>query len=169
MTGHIRISAIDKTGAAFEVRSFRPEEKPFLEEMYDMFAPKASFQGLPPEDREVRLRWISGLIRDGETFLAWKGKKVVGHVVILPDLVRLDAEYLIFVDQSHRGRGVGKELTLAAIRKARAIGLNTVWLTVDSYNFTAIKLYKKVGFKLHEEHSSTTERVMVLRFQETGT
>ena len=163
MTEHIRISAIDKTGSPFEVRSFKQEEKPFLEEMYDVFTPKASFQGIPPEDRGVRLRWIEGLIRDGENFLAWQGEKVVGHVVILPDPARYDAEYLIFVGQSHRGRGVGKELTHTVIRRARDLGLNTVWLTVDSYNFRAIKLYKNAGFELHEDQSLATERVMILK------
>ena len=163
MTGHIRISAIDKTGSPFEIRSFKQEEKPLLEEMYDIFTPKASFQGIPPEDRGVRLRWIEGLIRDGENFLAWQGEKVVGHVVILADPVRYDAEYLIFVDHSHRGRGVGKELTDTAIRKARDLGLKTVWLTVDSYNFRAIRLYKKVGFELLEDHILATERVMIMK------
>ena len=163
MTEHIRISAIDRTGSPFEVRSFKPEEKPFLEEMYNAFIPKASFQGIPPEDKGVRLSWIAGLIRDGESFLAWQGEKVVGHVVILPDLARYDAEYLIFVGQSHRGRGVGKELTHSAIRRARDLGLKTVWLTVNSYNFRAIKLYKKAGFELHENNILATERVMILK------
>jgi len=163
MTEHIRISTIDKTGSPFEVRSFKPEEKPFLEEMYDVFTPKATFQGIPPEDRGVRLRWIEGLIRGGENLLAWQGEKVVGHVVILPDFVQYDAEYLIFVSQHHRGRGVGKELTHTAIRNARDLGLKTVWLTVDSYNFRAIKLYKNAGFELHEDQSLATERVMILK------
>jgi len=34
---------------------------------------------------------------------------------------------------------------------------------VNSYNFRAIKLYKKAGFELHENHILATERVMILK------
>jgi ribosomal protein S18 acetylase RimI-like enzyme len=61
---------------------------------------------------------------------------------------------------------VGKALTLAAIAKARALDLDNVWLTVDAYNFRAIRLYQKVGFKSCEGYDATTERMMMLHLIE---
>lgn len=153
---------IDKKGGAFEVKAYSREDYAGLERMYDRFTPKAKFQGMPPFSKEVRAPWLRQLIENGYNFLAWSGEEVIGHVVILPDFTQRDAEYLIFVSQDHRGRGVGKALTLAAIEKARALALKTVWLTVDAYNFKAIRLYRKVGFRSCEGYDATTERMMLL-------
>ncbi len=154
---------IDKKGRPFEVRVYKPEDYSCLEEMYDTFSPKAKFQGMPPADEEVRHKWVRHLVRRGENFLAWQEARVVGHVVILPDFDKADAEYLIFVSQTSRARGVGKELTRAALQKAGELEIRSVWLTADSYNFRAIRLYKKVGFELQEESCSASERVMILK------
>jgi ribosomal protein S18 acetylase RimI-like enzyme len=61
---------------------------------------------------------------------------------------------------------VGKALTLAAIERARALDLDNVWLTVDAYNFRAIRLYQKVGFRSCEGYDATTERMMMLHLIE---
>ncbi len=159
------MSVENKEGCSFEVRAYEPEDFSYLLSMYDAFSPKAMFQGMPPADKDVRREWILKLVRNGSNFLAWQQGNVIGHVVILPDFDKSDAEYLIFVSQTCRGKGVGKELTRAAIRKAEELGIAIVWLTVDSYNFRAIKLYKKSGFELKQEYSSASERVMVLKMK----
>ncbi len=156
------MTLVDKRGCSFEVRSYKPEDYLYLEAMYDSFTPKARFQGLPPSNKDVCNKWIIGLLKAGENFLAWQEVKVIGHVVILPDFNRGNAEYLIFVSQTSRGRGVGIELTRVAIQRAKDLGIKIVWLTVDAYNFRAVKLYKKVGFKFCEGYSSTSERMMAL-------
>jgi GNAT superfamily N-acetyltransferase len=153
---------IDKKGSAFEVKAYTREDYACLTRMYDRFTPKAKFQGMPPFSKEVRGPWLRQLIEKGHNFLAWSGEAVIGHVVILPDFTLRDAEYLIFVSQDHRGRGVGKALTLAAIERARELELKNVWLTVDAYNFKAIRLYRTVGFRSCEDYDATTERMMVL-------
>ncbi len=144
----------------FEVRSYRADDYASLLHMYDCFTPKARFQGMPPRDGEERKRWISMLVRKGESFLAWEQAKVIGHVVLLPDFKKGDAEYLIFVNQAHRGCGVGTELTRAALRRAAELGLRTVWLTVDAYNFRATRLYRKFGFQFCDTYRSESERMM---------
>ena len=151
---------VDKKGSPFEVNSFRSWDYPCLVAMYDVFVPKGSFQGMPPVVEEVRHKWIKGLVNVGENFLAWQEGEVIGHVVILPDFQKRDAEYLIFVNQAARGKGVGRALTDAAIGKVKELRLKKVWLTVDAYNFRGIKLYKKAGFEMRQEGSSMTERVM---------
>lgn len=154
---------IGKNERSFEITGYVPDHYPHLEAMYQAFTPKARFQGMPPRDREVAGRWLQGLIRDGENFMAWQDERVIGHVVILPDFHKKDAEYLIFVSRKARGSGVGKALTLTALQKARDLGMDVVWLTVDAYNFRATKLYRKVGFEFCEGYSASSERMMILK------
>lgn len=153
----------DKNGSPFEVRDYVPEDYPYLKAMYEAFKPKAKFQGMPPKNMDVAVRWIKKLVQNGENILAWQKGQVVGHVVILPDYEKRDAEYLIFVSQSARGLGVGKKLTLASIKKAVELGMQVVWLTVDAYNFRATKLYRKIGFEFCEGYSSSSERMMIMK------
>jgi RimJ/RimL family protein N-acetyltransferase len=153
---------IDKKGCAFEVKRYTPGDYACLERMYDRFTPKAKFQGMPPFHKAVREIWLRQLIEKGHNFLAWSDEAVIGHVVILPDFNIRDAEYLIFVSQHHRGLGVGKALTHAALERARALDLKRVWLTVDAYNFRAIRLYRKAGFRPCEGYDAATERMMVI-------
>lgn len=153
----------NKNGIPFEIRDYIPEDYPFLTAMYKAFKPKAKFQGMPPKDKIVAAKWIKKLAKNGENILAWQNDRVVGHVVILPDYEKKDAEYLIFVSQRARGLGVGKELTLASIKRAVEIGMQVVWLTVDAYNFRATKLYRKIGFEFCKAYSSSSERMMIMK------
>jgi len=147
-----------------EVRIYRPEHYGGLVEMYDAFSPKGVFQGMPPLNRATRIKWIDNLVAYGENALAWLEGSVIGHVAIIPDFSKMDAEYLIFVNQDHRGQGVGRKLTSKILERARQLTLARVWLTVDAYNFRGIKLYKRFGFQFSEEHRSASERIMTLIF-----
>ncbi len=157
------MTGTDHEDTSPKVREYRPEDYDGLVGMYDEFRPKGMFQGMPPRNRGVRMAWINGLVGDGINFLAWSRGNVIGHVVIMPDYRLNDVEYLIFVGQASRGMGVGKELTRVAIEKARDLGLSNVWLTVDAYNFRAIKLYRRFHFEFKEEHCSASERTMILK------
>jgi RimJ/RimL family protein N-acetyltransferase len=152
---------IDKGGHPFEVRPFETGGYPYLEEMYDGFSPKGAFQGMPPFDKEACVNWIAQLIKNAENFLAWREGRVIGHVALIPDFKKGDAEYLIFVNQSNRGRGVGTELTRTAIEKAKALGLTVIWLSVNRYNFRAVRLYRKFGFQFRG-CLDLSERMMIL-------
>ena len=153
---------IDKRGSPFDVRIYSPEDYPRLEEMYDSFTPKAKFQGMPPIDKEACRVWLKNLTNKGENFLAWREGNVIGHVVVLPDFSKNDAEYLIFLGRSDRGCGVGSELTRAVIQRAKELELKTIWLTVDAYNFRATRLYKKFGLQFYAAYRSQSERMMTL-------
>jgi len=152
---------IDKKGNPFTVRRYNPRDYAKLSSMYDAFSPKARFQGMPPYEKIPREKWLKKLILGGENLLAWQKIKVIGHVVILPDFKKHDAEYLIFIIQSNRGIGIGSALTQTAINRAENLGLNSIWLMVDAYNFRATKLYKKFGFSFSDVYRSASERMMV--------
>jgi RimJ/RimL family protein N-acetyltransferase len=152
---------IDKRGDPFSIKRYEAGDYTQLAEMYYAFTPKAKFQGMPPLEQEPCRKWIERLLDTGENFLAWRNDKVIGHAVFLPDLSLRDAEYLIFVNQNHRNRGVGTRLTGTALERAGGLGLKKLWLTVGAYNFIAIRLYRNFGFEFSDD-SSESDRPMVL-------
>lgn len=155
-----RFERIDKMCCPFEVRCCGIEQLPELTKMYDEFSPKAITQGLPPALEEHRHRWVRHLMETGENFIAWKEDKFVGHCALILDPKRGDGEYIIFVDKPYRNRGLGTELTAVAVQRAQELGLQRLWLTVEAFNFRAIRVYRKVGFQFCDE--GERERTMVL-------
>ena len=153
---------IDKHGKLFEVKKYRVEDYAALEAMYVTFYPKGKFQGMPPLQDEASRKWIGKLLENGENYLAWQDGITVGHVVVLPDFDKSDAEYLIFVRHPNRGRGIGSELTRVVLQHAKNLGLVMLWLVVGNTNFPAIGLYRKFGFRFCEADLSETERKMTL-------
>jgi ribosomal protein S18 acetylase RimI-like enzyme len=135
----------DKTGKAYEMGLCGPEDSPVLLEMYDFLVSKA-IHGLPPEKEKLRGEWVAGLLERGVNLLVLDGKLVVGHAAILAGPEKVDAEFMIFIRERHRGRGLGTALTRAAIEEARKMGLRHLWLMVEGVNMRAIGLYKKLGF-----------------------
>lgn len=151
----------DKKGCTYEISLGDGRDFESLLKMYDVFLPKKTAQGLPPEERPAREQWVQCLMDKGENLLVWSDAEVVGHGALLPDFNRKDAEYMIFVNQTLRGRGLGTALTRAAMLRARELSLSTVWLTVDGHNYRAIGLYKKFGFVFCDDGG--WERFMLLR------
>jgi RimJ/RimL family protein N-acetyltransferase len=154
------VQRIDKLGSPFDVRYCTFQQLHTLTKMYDEFSPKAVSQGLPPSDEATRRAWVEKLLTTAENFVAWWEGKAIGHCAMVPDLARRDAEYIIFVDQPYRNRGIGTELTAMAVARARELGLSAVWLTVEAFNFRALRLYRRVGFQFTDEVER--ERTMVL-------
>ncbi|MBM3299786.1 MAG: GNAT family N-acetyltransferase [Deltaproteobacteria bacterium] len=152
---------VDRLGSQFSVESCGPGDFDRVLDMYDSYMPEAVAQGLPPTDKETRHRWIRTLLEHGENYAAVRDGRVVAHVSLLPNMARLDGEFLIFVGTPHRRRGIATILGEAAIEGARELGLKSVWLTVESDNFRAIKLYKKMGFTFCDKGLS--ERKMARR------
>ena len=152
----------DKQGSPFELKTYGAADYSLLEDMYDAFSPKAKFQGMPPLKSETRRKWLENLLESGENVLAWREGKVIGHVVVIPDTHLEDGEFLIFVHQDHRNVGVGTQLALNVLKKSKGLGLRKIWLMVGTYNYTAIRLYKKCGFEFYENPGGP-ERPMVIQ------
>lgn len=78
--------------------------------------------------------------------------KLVGVGWIFPRRTFLRKQAVIedvIVDNSQRGKGYGKEITLDLMRWAKENGIEVIELTSGSHRVAANELYKKVGFKLH--------------------
>jgi len=129
--------------------------------MYDRHYPEAVSQGLPPTDPRQRTRWLDQVHARGEGFLVRRGDEVVGHSALIIDPQRHDAEIFVFVARPFRRLGLGTELLRAAIERAAERGLGTVWLSVETHNYPAVKLYRKMGFIFCDD--DPCEREMVCR------
>lgn len=158
-----RISKTDKSGKPFEIRISCAEDLPSLLGMYHTFSPKPASQGLPPEDPETCQSWVKTLLRTGLNALAWRGDRVIGHAVLIPDVKGRSGELAVFVDQNHRNLGIGTELARFALEKFGDLNFEFAWLTVRVLNFIAIKLFRKVGFEFCDADSY--ERVMAMKLR----
>ncbi len=151
----------DKVGCEFEVGICGPESSPDIKKMYDGFLMLAISQGLPPAEKQTRDRWIENLLEFGRNVLTWVEGIAVGHAAIIPDFDRGHGEYVIFVSEPFRNRGLGTALTQLAVEDSRFIRLNRLWLTVEPYNFIALRLYRNAGFK--DVDQGEREITMILR------
>lgn len=137
----------DRLGLDVEMREYRIEDHPAIRTMYDDFEPKGLAMGLPPPDDGVRKRWVDDVVTAFYNFIALREQKIIGHAAI--DVVRTKAslEYLIFLHQDFRGRGIGTEFSLTVKKICKKLGCRQVWVTVSSANTRAINMFKTVGFK----------------------
>lgn len=151
----------DKSGRILQLGACSKAEIGGLVEMYDAFEPKAITQGLPPVESNARRAWIEHLLDSGHNFQAIHGTRVIGHSCLITTSGESGGEYVIFVHHDYRNSGVGTELTILTLDRARGLCLKEVWLTVEALNFRAIKLYRKVGFQFCD--SGERERTMMLK------
>ena len=107
----------------FRIGTVGPEERGLLIAMYDRFEPLGAAFGLPPLNKEARLRWI-GLALDHQLNLAafLKSGEAVGHCFLVADKTG-SAEMAMFVRQEFRSAGVGTALLRAALERGEQAGL----------------------------------------------
>ena len=78
--------------------------------------------------------------------------KLVGAGWIFPRRTFLRKQAVIedmIVDESQRGRGLGKEILFDLLRWAKENGVEVIELTTNPSRIAANELYKKVGFQFH--------------------
>jgi GNAT superfamily N-acetyltransferase len=156
-----RIQFRDKRGHSFELGEGTLDDLSSLMDMYHVFSPKPASQGLPPPEPGTCRKWTRSLLEIALNLLAWREDRVIGHAALIKDLSGQSGEFVIFVHQDFRNLGIGTELTGLTVVKAKAMGLSSMWLTVATSNFIAIKLYRSLGFEYSD--MDECERTMILR------
>ena len=100
-------------------------------------------------------RELEAIVASGSTVLlvARDGREIVGTLCLvvfrIPTGVRTRIEDVI-VDQAARGKGVGEQLTRAALARAAQAGATTVDLTSRPSREAANRLYQRLGFQRPE-------------------
>ena len=72
------------------------------------------------------------------------------------DAYKFTVEHSIYVHNNYRGKGIGKQLLIALIEKAKSGGMHTIIGGIDAANEGSYQFHKKLGF------------VEVGRFKEVG-
>ena len=84
-----------------------------------------------------------GVIKSGESV------KAVGRIATLGTWAMATR---LFVDPSHRGKGLAKQLMLLLMVAAKEDGATKIALQVDLENAAALALYDAMGFRLHHKY-----------------
>jgi len=156
-----RITFEDKSSQPYFIGNGNASDCSLIMDMYRVFSPKPASQGLPPADLETCEKWVKDMLDIGTNVLARRGERIIGHAALIPDGKGNTGEFIIFVHQDCRNLGVGTELTRWTFKRARGLGLQSIWLTVAMNNFIAIRLYRKLGFEYCE--MDECERTMLIK------
>ena len=85
-------------------------------------------------------------------FIVYDGAKPVGYFAVRPEA---DKKGLFlskfYIEKSSRGRGISRIMLDRMLKIAGKTGLDHIWLTVNKYNSTSIKIYEKLGFRVIED------------------
>lgn len=76
------------------------------------------------------------------------------HEPVAATDVPLGEIYVIAVDPTFHGRGLGTQLTLAGLEHLAGQGIETALLYVDADNDTAVALYRRLGFTIHSTNAA---------------
>jgi ribosomal protein S18 acetylase RimI-like enzyme len=95
---------------------------------------------------EERWRGRAAGTEGAQLFMAWSGDTAVGIAGVFDEGDGTAQVVSVWVDPVHRGRGVGRALTEAALRFATAQGFARMRLWVTDGNAPARSLYVRLGF-----------------------
>lgn len=166
-TPSFRSTFQSKPGLKIEIVELSDSRFEELVTMYEVFEPKRGAQGLPPVGRERIVTWLRHLQKDGYNLLALADSRVIGHSMLCPvDATR--AEFAIFLDQSFRNQGIGTGLTAATLAYAEQLNFRNIWLSVETNNRCAVRVYRKTGFQLSGLFGPEQEMALELNSKTKG-
>ena len=129
------VAYTEKEGcASFDLRLV-PLDKPYVK-AYDHF------------DDET-IRQYEKVLNGGYSFGAYDGDLLVGLVVAKVQEWNRSVSVLEFhVAEEYRNTGIGRRLMECPAEKARRAGFRAIVCETQNTNATAIKIYRKLGFRL---------------------
>ena len=139
---------MDRKNRLVEVRPYREDDYESVVDMYDRFEPKGIAQGLPPPEREVRLKWIENSMKSGWHMVILVEGTMAGNAVMYPMRDRERAEWGIFIHQDFQEAGIGAILAQLARPWAASLGFRKLWLVVERFKEYSIRVYTRAGFTL---------------------
>jgi L-amino acid N-acyltransferase YncA len=104
-----------------------------------------------PHTLDMRKAWYKERIDNNfPVFIAGLDKQVVGfssfgHFRVWP-CYRYTFEISVYVEASHRGKGIGKLLIAPLIARAREMNIHAVIAGINADNEVSLKLHQRLGF-----------------------
>lgn len=135
-----------------EIINFQPQHKKIFKQLGEEWIKR--HMTLIDHDKNI-LNDPEGLIikQGGEIIFAQLDGEIVGTAALSKKSESRYELSKLGVTQAAQGKGIGKQLTLEIIKRARKRGLTHLYLESNQVLTTAIQLYKKLGFvDLNEEN-----------------
>lgn len=83
-----------------------------------------------------------------DVYTAYKGNELVGEYILLRTSNDEMELMNIAIDEKYQGQGLGKELVLDAISKAKSAGMKSIKVGTGNSSFSQLALYQKCGFRI---------------------
>lgn len=104
-------------------------------------------------DEKNRLEWLATRQKSGYPVLVAVSadSDVIGYATFGDwrafDGYRYTVEHSVYVHKDHRGAGIGKQMMIELIEKARGLGKHVMVAGIAADNTSSIALHEKLGFK----------------------
>lgn len=117
------------------------------------------FEDIPAFDQTATSRLLEQLITEHHLGTCWIAKNLgntVGYLIAVY-VFSLEHHGIIaeidefFIQESHRGKGMGTKLLKATLLDCRQYCCTNVSLRIDKKNDEALRFYEKAGFKHHSK------------------
>ncbi len=91
---------------------------------------------------------VDNYLRRGDAYLAKIEDEIIGVYVLLQTRPQTIEIVNIAVHEDYQGRGIGKQLVLDAIKKAKMLHAKTVEIGTGNTSIHQLALYQKCGFRI---------------------
>ncbi|MCJ8006424.1 GNAT family N-acetyltransferase [Lederbergia wuyishanensis] len=91
---------------------------------------------------------ISEYISRGECFVAEENHNIIGVFVLLPTRPKTVELVNVAVAENFHGKGIGKQLVIDAIDRAKLKGYKTIEIGTANSSISQLALYQKCGFRI---------------------
>lgn len=107
---------------------------------------KAPFDLLLLADPSIEI--VEDYLKRGDCYIAEKDGRVVGAYILLPTRPKTVELVNIAVVEEEQGRGIGKQLVMDALHKARTTSYHTIEVGTGNSSIGQLALYQKCGFRI---------------------
>ncbi|HLQ71516.1 MAG TPA: GNAT family N-acetyltransferase [Bacillota bacterium] len=91
---------------------------------------------------------IENYVNRGDCFVAENEGRIVGVYVLLPTGPKTIEIVNVAVSEDKQGRGMGKQLVLDVIKRAKTKGYQTIEIGTGNSSIGQLALYQKCGFRV---------------------
>ncbi len=133
-----------------KIEAARAADLPAILALRQRLLQEGSWFVAQPEEESTQLGPWQRLLEAGILRVARQGPLLVGVVMVRPGGLRRQRHVgalEIFIEESWRGKGVGRALMDDVLREATARGIQKLSLAVYADNLRAIALYCALGFE----------------------